>query len=190
MIETKTAPNGIDISIQKLNNDLYTRLTKVWPAGIVWNCYGRIYKNREGQDYTAERFMPEASDGKDYADVYWDDSVDVVSFFGTSSKIVTQTRQMVDCHLIVFCNLASLKPDIVLSRADEEVRIDFIRVIGKCLYGFHFNSIETGITNVLREYKAGIVKLNQVDTQPVHAFRINFSLAYNPFQSRTLTIKS
>lgn len=134
--------------------------------------------------YTAERFYSEATDGRDYQDVYWSDGdADIVSFFGVSSKTDTKIRQMVDVHLIVFCNLSSLKPDITTERADEEVHLDFLKQIGKCLYGFHFKSIETGIVSVLKEYKAGQLKLSMVDQQPVHVFRINFSLAYNPFQS-------
>lgn len=188
MIELKPIPSGVDISIQKLQSDIYTRLSKAWPADIVWESYGRVYRNREGNEYTAERFMPEATDGRDYADVYWKDSVDVVSFFGVSTTTSRKTRHQADVHMIVFCNLRTLKPGLSTSRADEEVRIDFLRLIGKCLYGFHYKGVETGITNVLKEYRVGQFKLNSVDMSPVHAFRLNFSLTYNPLQSNIVTI--
>lgn len=176
---TLTDPTGLNYYIQRFQTALYTDVMRKYSGGSVkWNAYGRCNRNLKNGQYVAEVFKL-GSKGE-YIDPLTDDKVDITSFFGTSSLINDRTRQMAKVHLLVFCNLKRLKP-LTGWRADEEVRTDFLRVIGKCLYGFHLDSTETGIDNVLKEYRGSALSLKaNADMQPWHCFRLNFSLAYNP----------
>lgn len=174
---TITDPVGLNYYIQRLQTAIYTDLMKKWPT-VKWDCYGRAYRNFGNGGPKAEVFK--IGSQKEYIDPLTNDKVDIVSFFGTSTMIQDRTRQNVKVHLLVFCNLKKLNPALVF-RSDEEVKTAFLKVIGKCLYGFHLDSTETGIDNVLKEYRGSVASLKaNADMQPWHCFRLNFSLSYNP----------
>lgn len=183
----KTNPVGIDIYVERLQEFLHKHMTeKVWPEGIVWNSYGRCDRNRKGAGYVAEVYTANG----EYTDVLWNDKVDVVSFFGvTGSRVVDRIREFAEIHLVVFCNLKQLYPDIT-HRADEEVRVDFMKAIGKVMYGFHYEGFDLGIERVLREYSQSqrIPSVQSVDIGSIHCFRLNFSLHYNPNEKNSLTL--
>ena len=181
MLITKTSPVGIDILIKRFQTHLHSRLITTWALNVddpLYRCYGRCYRNQSKENgYIAENYEGE----NNYKEVYWDDALKAISFFGTAVRTENESGQHVtNVHLVFFLNLALLKPSIT-HRADEEVHKDVLNVIGKSLHGFQVDSIETGIENVLREYPGSRRddRLKYVDMHPVHCFRINLSVSYN-----------
>jgi hypothetical protein len=183
MLHTKTDPKGIDAYIQRLQVDLYGRLAGLWPADTVHESYGRCQRNFVNGLYHAEVY-----EGTDYKDVLWDDRAGVVSFFGVNPFVTNGTGRIAQVHLIVFCDLKKLKP-AAGARADEEVRIDYMNIIGKALYGFHYKKTVCGMANILKEYSGSLEKMKSIDSQPLHAFRIETLLHYNQNFSSTLKLK-
>lgn len=184
MLITKTNPVGIDIAIQNLQTYLHKQLVTKWgltghddPA---YECYGRCYRNKKDSGYIAEVFTGGLG-GIDYKEVYWDDKLKAISFFGTGAKTTFDLKNKTDVHLVFFVNLQKLKP-LVSHRADEEVRNEIQQLFGNTLEGFSYESIELWLDNVLKEYPGSRRdnRLVAVDMQPVHCFRINFTLLYSP----------
>src|SRR5688572_23310877 len=105
MLITKTDPKGIDYYIQRLQTALHDRLA--W--GSNYHCHGRCYRNRKNDGFVAEVYQ---GDGE-YKDVYFDDSLSAISFFGISGAIEKEgVMNTVDVHLVFFVDLSKLKPDI------------------------------------------------------------------------------
>jgi len=178
MLITKTNPVGIDFYIQKLQTALHTKLLVAWEIDTsLYQCYGRAYRNKKDNGYIAEVY----TGGNEYKEVYWDDKLAAISFFGISNNIKQDVGSVADIHLVYFVNIAKLKPTIA-HRADEEVRNDVANVIGASLFSFEFNSIDMWLENVLREYAGSYrdQRLKAVDMHPVHCFRLNLNLKYNP----------
>lgn len=183
MLITKTNPVGIDQRIQKLQTLLHSRLTELWgidvndaTANKSVEFYGRCYRNKKNNGYIAEVY-----DGnKEYKEVYWNDSLKAISFFGISSKEDYDVGHAADVHLVFFVDLKALKQEIA-HRADEEVRMDVKKLFGKSLLGFSYISMEIGLENVLREYQGSYrdERLKAVDMHPIHCFRVNLRLMYD-----------
>ncbi len=179
MLNQITNPIGIDFSISQLQELLYTRLlTKKWPTGdaqVVYQSYPRCHRVQVEDGFTAMLY----DGGLEYREVYYDDTVDVVSFFGIDQRIKEDMMPTVGVHLVVFANLSRLKPSIT-HRGDEEVRNDFLSIIGDGLYGFELQSVELGIDSCLREYPGSRRnnRLTTADMEPAHCFRLNFDLYF------------
>ena len=141
-----------------------------------YQSFARCYRNKKGAGFIAEIY----SGQNEYKECFWDDSLHAISFFGTGNITQHKIGEMADVHLIFFVNIEKLKP-LLTNRADEEIRLDVLNVLGKGWYGFNLVSTETGIENVLREYPGTIRDkgLTKVDIHPVHCFRINLKLNYN-----------
>ena len=179
MLLTKTNPVGIDIPVQRFQTFLHSRLVDAWGLAddSVFRCYGRCYRNQTQDGYIAENYEGE----KEYKEVYFDDTLHAVSFFGiTPVEQFEIGVQATDVHLIVFADLAKLKPTIA-HRADEEIQKDLFNAVGPGKYSFNLTSVSTGIENVLREYPGSRRedRLKYMDMHPRHCFRFNFSLFYN-----------
>jgi hypothetical protein len=182
MLITKDNPVGIDAKIQQLQTKLHDDLLAKW--GIVtdqYKCLGRCYRNRKDQGYVAELYLGNG----EYKDAYWDDTISAISFFGLSNSPVKHNLlEQANVHLVFFVNLAKLKTGIA-HRADEEVRIDVLDLIGNSLFGFVFQSIELGLDSVLKEYPASwrtaekYTNLKTVDMHPLHCFRLNLFVQYD-----------
>jgi hypothetical protein len=175
MLITKTSPKGVDWYIQALQTKLYDFLLAKW-SGVNYQSYGRCYRNRRGDSYIAEVL----DSGNEYKEVYWDDSFDVVSFFGIDDTVTKDLQSKVNVHLVFFVNLSAVKPSIS-HRADEEARQDVLSLLGNKLNGFIFESLELWTENVLKEYTGSLreERLNAVDMHPIHCFRLNFSLIFD-----------
>lgn len=177
MIKTISNPTGIDWHLQQAQGKLYAHLQKVWGAGD-YHCYGRAYRNAAtGGGYIAEVYEGEGR----YKEVYWDSQLSAISFFGIGPKSTKEAAHQLDVHLVFFANLEKLKPGIT-HRADEEVRQDVYNAFGPAAYGLTYDSTELYLENVLREYKSSLrdERLRTVDMHPVHCFRLNYTLSYNP----------
>lgn len=169
-------PMGVDYHIHKLQSWIYSQLLTVW-GNVRYDAYPRCYRNKKANGFIAELFKG----GKEYKEVYWDDAVAAMSFFGIDDSEKVGVLHSVDVHLVFFTNLKKLKPSAVF-RADNEVRTDVINACSDTGFGFRLTSIQTGLENVLKEYPSSIreKRLDTVDMHPLHCFRLNFSLQYNP----------
>ena len=187
MLITRTNPTGIDFYIQQLQTKIHTLLINAdhWNLAdnTQYQCYGRCYRNKTKDGYIAEVY----TSGNDYKEVYWNDTLTAISFFGISNTIAHSVQNQADVHLVFFANLSKLglkdkNDNIITHRADEELRLMVQNIIGKNSFGFEFVSIDLWIENVLREYPGSRRddRLKYVDMHPVHAFRINLKLTYNP----------
>lgn len=180
MLNAITTPTGIDIPIKRLQTRLHSSLLTKWGIDTAkYQCYARCYRNRKDGGYIAEVFNGSSDTGGiDYKEVYWDDALSAISFFGLSGEQEYQTGGIsADVHLVFFVDLSALKPNAP-HRADEEVRRDVIEAIGANSYGFTLQSVELWLENVLREYPGSRRdnRLERVDMHPVHCFRINLLL--------------
>jgi hypothetical protein len=187
MLITKTNPVGIDVPIQTLQTYLHKQLVSKWgltgyddPA---YMSYGRVYRNKKDSQYIAEAYIG----NNEYKEVYWDDTLTAISFFGTGSKTTFDLKNKTDVHLVFFANVYKLKPGLA-HRADEEVRNEIQQLFGNTLHGFTYESMELWLENVLREYPGSRRdnRLIAVDMQPVHCFRLNLTLLYKPNICNTL----
>lgn len=185
MLITKTNPVGIDVVIQQLQIKLHAELIAAW--NLVnpdqYECYGRCYRNKTDDGYIAEVYTSD----NNYKEVYWNDSLTAISFFGMSGSVKNGIKSEADVHLVFFVNLAKLalkdrQNNLITHRADEEVRKTVSTIIGKYSFGFNFQSTELWLENVLREYPGSRrdKRLNAVDMHPVHCFRINLKLLFDP----------
>jgi hypothetical protein len=190
MLITKTNPTGIDWYIQQLQTKLHNNLISEWGISSgLYKCYGRCYRNKSKVGYIAEVY----TEVNDYKEVYWDDSLAAISFFGINGIIKQGLHSEADVHLVFFVNLNKLalkdfSDNTIQHRADNEVRMSVENAIGKFSNSFKITSIEVWLDNVLREYagsyKAGIDQtersLARADMHPLHCFRINLKLVFNP----------
>jgi hypothetical protein len=179
MLVTKTSPLGIDWYIGQVQSYLHDGLVRKW--GIQhgdYRSYPRCYRNKVAEGYIAENYQG----GGTYKEVYWESGQTVMSFFGISGNIRHKApKSEADVHLVFFADVTKLKPSIE-HRADEEVRQDVITLLGYSKYSFVYQGIDFGIEQVLREYPGSRRdnRLQYVDMHPVHAFRINLKILFDP----------
>lgn len=187
MLITKTNPSGIDWYIQKLQTKLHSRLIAAdkWDLADTdqYRAYGRAYRNKTADGYVAQNY----ESSSEYREVYWDDTLTAISFFGLSGPITKNVTSESDVHLVFFADLNKLALKdhtgaTISHRADEELRNQVLSIIGENSFGFSMQSVELSIENVLKEYPGSRRddRLKYVDTHPVHCFRINLKLTYNP----------
>lgn len=181
MLVVRNNPIGIDWYVQRLQTYIHGQLLTRWAIDTAqYNAYGRCYRNKEvgGSGYIAENYTSSGN----YKEVYWDSSLSAISFFGLSGNILRKNASaMADVHLVFFTDLAKLKPSVA-HRADEEVRQDVTNLLQASQWGFMHQSTEFGIENVLKEYPGSRRddRLKYVDMHPVHCFRLNLKLIYDP----------
>jgi hypothetical protein len=177
MLATKTNPVGIDYNLQALQTDLHDALVAKWGiSSDDYKSYGRCYRKPTDQGYIAVNY----ESGNEYKEVYCDDTLKALSFFGQSARVGFNQLESTEVHLVFFVNLAALKP-LVAHRADEEVRKDVISLIGSASYGFAYMGFDLYLENVLREYPGSRrdSRLSIVDMHPYHCFRINLKVQYD-----------
>lgn len=159
---------GIDTKIQALQNFLYNKLRHVdfWGDSIVYNSYGRAYKNKK-----KDTKLPEVdTDGTEYEEVYPNDNVDAQSFFTVESDAPDQAQDgfmnIAEVDLVFFVNLGVIKSES--HRADQEAHRDVTNLLLLEPYGFRFNGIITGVENVLPNYPDE----KHDDLSPYHIFKL------------------
>lgn len=172
----RDTPKGIDYHINKLQSWIYTQLLTVW-GNVQYESHPRCYRNRKKDGFIAELYKG----SNEYKEVYWDDKFAAMSFFGIGDSIKVGVGHQVDVHLVFFVNLKKVKTNAAY-RADNEVRTDVVNIINQSGFGFKLNSVELSLENVLREYPGSFreKRLEKVDMHPLHCFRLNFSLQYDP----------
>lgn len=187
MLITKTNPSGLNWYVQQLQTALHTTLVGAsgWNLAdsAAYRAYGLCYRNKTADGYVAENY--EGSD--QYREVYFDDTLTAISFFGLSGPITQNgAGSEADVHLVFFADLnkLALKDSTgatISHRADEELRNSVLNLIGKSRLGFVYQSTELWLENVLKEYPGSRrdERLKYVDMHPGHCFRINLKLFFN-----------
>lgn len=177
MNNVKTNPKGIDKQIQKLQEYLYTKLLAKWAiTDDDWQCYGRAYRNQKDKGFIPEVYTAAG----DYEEVFPDDKLSVLSFFGVGDSFKGSYSLTGPVFLIFFVNIDDLKT--LAHRGDEEIRLDVQQICSQVDFGFYMTGIQTGIDNVYKEYP-GMRRdegLRARDMHPFHCFRIDFELTYEP----------
>lgn len=175
---SRTNPAGIDWYIQQLQARIHTALLPT----DAYMCYGRAYRNKTADGYIAEVY---AGDDR-YQEVYLDNAKTLISFFGVSGPVKTGKLAEVDIHLVFFANLTALalkdyKGNTISHRADEELHQKVLNIIGMSSFGLAPVSIETGVTDALREYPGSRRedRLIAADMHPYHCFRVNMTLLFD-----------
>lgn len=180
MLFTKENNTGIDYNIDGFQQMLYPKLVDLWgleledPKGF--NSYPRVYRNEGADGYYPEVFVS----GNEYKEVFIDDKVKGISFFGVGENIPFQGNNFqASVHLCFFVNLKKLTG--VGEREDEKVRQQVAKLVqGSKAYGFQFTGLEIGTDNVFKEYpgvrKSAGIKFR--DMHPFHCFRLNFNVNY------------
>jgi len=189
MVILKTSPTGIDFYIQNLQKKIHDQLVGPDFLNLTdsdkYIGYGRAYRNRlpEG-GYIAENY----EGAGEYKEIYWNDNLSILSFFGLSNPpIKKEVTNQTEIHLVFFANLEKLAikdsdGNLIVHRADEELRSMVQTIIGRNSFGFRYDSTELWLENVLKEYPGSRRedRLKFVDMHPIHCFRINLKLFYNP----------
>lgn len=185
MLFLKTNPTGIDFYIQQLQSQLHSTLVAKWALAdnTQYQCYGRCYRNKTKDGYIAENYVSD----KEYKEVYWNDALTAISFFGVTGSVKKGVMNEAGVHLVMFADLSKLslkdyKGVTIVHRADEELRQMVQNIIGGGAFGFLLDSIDLWVENVLKEYPGSRRddRLKFVDMHPVHCFRLNLKLNYNP----------
>lgn len=157
---------------------MFDALSSQWSG--IYNSYPRVYRNQSSKnDYVAELF-----DGKDYKEVYFDDSVAAISFFGSGQTTVSDDNMITtDVHLVFMVNLVKIKGSTT-QRLDEESKIDVQRIVDTIgrTFGFVLKKVGTGIDYCLKEYPGSRSSdgLMFRDQHPNFCFRFDMQANYQP----------
>ncbi|MDE3250793.1 MAG: hypothetical protein KGO82_19175 [Bacteroidota bacterium] len=184
MVYLKNSPVGLDIPIQKYQQFLYNELKSIWPVDDTsMEGYGRCYRSLGTEGNTPQVFVASAAlNNTLYKDAEFVDDVHKAVFFfvaGDSNKY-DHGDNTARVSVIFMVNAALLKPSIQ-HRADEEIRLDVMRLALRRTENFEMTEVVTGIRNVFAEFD-GWLKTDQVvyrDNHPLHCFRINYSVTYD-----------
>ena len=175
---TKNIPVGVDKPIQSFQELLYTSLKAKWNItnDTDWDCYGRAYRNQTSDGYSPEVYVG----NNEYKDVFFDDTLKVLSFFSLGESIKFQSSSATaNVSLIIRVNPSKIKPSII-HRPDEEIRNDVQRFCRSPRFTFEMQSFEIGLDAVFKEYSGWRKTFGvKYQDQKMHCFRINFNVVYN-----------
>ncbi|WP_438423259.1 hypothetical protein [Aquimarina macrocephali] len=158
----KENPVGIDIQIQRLQIKLYESLRFEGIDG-----YGRVYL----EDKKGKRKPLYFINGNEYKEVLINDSTSGTFFFIEDEKSkIELPKSVTEVDIIFLLDLKKIKPTIT-HRADEEVRVDILKVLNRCRY-FEVEEITKGI-KALSDFDTKLI-----DMQPYHFIKINGKLRY------------
>jgi len=173
----KNTCSGIDCALNRLQDEIYYSLSKVW--SVDWNCYPRIYKNKRKDERGNEYFVPEYIDGNyEYSkDTLFDDKVGIVSFFLKDDKTtINENHQETDVSLIFSAKINDVYT--TGQREDELFKMDIFQALKQASSaGFKLNSIEDGLNNVYKEFRKEDLTWSNLSNRCL--LRFNFTINYN-----------
>jgi hypothetical protein len=189
MIVSKTNPQGIDYFIDRLQKWIQPILYEAWGLDPVdpddlasYKFFPRVNRNPDPErGFIAELYLGNG----EYKEVYYDDTLAGLSWFGLGPRIQAGVEHVADVHLVTFANLKKLYPGIS-HRADEEIRSHFQGIFeAPNVLGFSLVSTEIWLANVLKEYPGSRrdQRLDAADMGEAHAFRLNLRLSFDPSQA-------
>jgi hypothetical protein len=180
MLISRSNPVGIDKIISSFQSKLYDALTAKWNG--VYTSTPRCYRNQDADgEYVAEMF-----DGKDYREVYFDDTIAALSFFGigAQSQVALDSTEQTNVHLVFFVNLNKILDSDITTRRDEEAVLGvqgIIDTLGR-MDGFILTGVSRDVANCLKEYPGSRQSegLKFRDQHPNFCFRFDMTVYYSP----------
>lgn len=159
---------GRDKPIDNLQAYLFSKL-----AFTNWQSYPRIYKNPKDGTLIPEKY----TEGGEYEEVYFDDNVNVSSFFVASDEVLNDDNFAYSTNIsIVFqVDLNKVYPSVTDKRPDELFNNDVSFWLNRNPNGFKFQGFVTGINQVYSGLNIEKPKLD--DMSNFHVVRFNL---FNP----------
>lgn len=194
MLNVKLNPVGEDYPIQRHQSWLYKQLKALWTIETLdetsIQSYGRIYRNKNDIGYVPEVFVESTeADNTKYLPIRFDKDNEKAMFFYVVDDTRTYkegtNRVKVSCIFIV--NVARIK-DTLAHRGDEEIRSGVRKLCALGLFELAYLGDETGFTNVFKLFNGLSNKDGEVfeDRHPIHCFKINMELTYQPSETKCL----
>ncbi|MGR3221310.1 MAG: hypothetical protein ACUZ8H_16055 [Candidatus Anammoxibacter sp.] len=175
----KTNPVGIDHSINKIQNSIYSYLTN----NIGWTnyeSYPRAYVNTKAGGTIPENYVGNG----EYKEVLFDDTFNVTSYF-----IADETRsysnddgQLLQDVSIVFQGDLKKLYSAILHRADEEMHKDLYDSLVNAVIEDMLTGIVTGVDNVYSDLSLPEDFINRItldDMSYYHIVKINLSIPFD-----------
>lgn len=179
MLIIKSNASGIDKPIQGLQQFLYKQLKALWKlddTSIEGN--GRCYREKVDTGYVPRLINADMS----YRNVEFIDDVHACVFFFDLWDSVRHNNgsSLAKVDLIFMVNLSKIKPEIPY-RADEETRMDVLRLCSTTRQSFVMKEFGSGIKYVLNRFDGLTAKDTEQyrDVQPLHVFKVTFDLLYH-----------
>jgi hypothetical protein len=159
----KINPKGLDVTIQNIQNLLYSNLLTLWNVDL--DGYGRCYPVFNGQKKEIQFY----SGSDEYRNVV---VAETNKFFFTAENDIekvgnTYYKTKIELYFIV--NVKEIKPN-ALHRADEEVRVDVLNVLNTNTFAFVKNTV-IDIDKVFNKFEYDYTD----DLQPYHCFKIELN---------------
>lgn len=142
----KSAPQGIDTTIDAIQNKMYSYLSGQWSN---YQSYHRAYINPRANGTIFEFY----TGNREYTDLLYNDKFDVTSFFvadNNRSFDINNGTFTQKISIIFQAHIQKLYPTIT-HRADEEMHKDIFIAIKKTGYDSYIKSIVTGVDNVFND---------------------------------------
>lgn len=180
MLITIDTPVGIDQPIKDMQVRLHDKLVDfLGIESAQYKCYPRAYRNATDNGYIAEVY----EGNSEYREVYFDDELSLISFFGISGVIEVGVQNSADIHLVFFANLDKVFPGSTY-RKDEELRAKICDILKIGTISFGFGSIDIGVQKSLPEYPGSRRddRLKYMDMHPHHVFRLNLTVNYENYK--------
>lgn len=169
----KPSPVALDTQINFFQSDMFTAL-----GFTDWDSHHRVYGVPHGTGIIPEPFLV---DGEYSGDVFFNDSVNVSSFFYASPiRNVVDGLTEVEVAWIFAMDLEKLFPLITTHRADEEFS-NAVQFASEGFSGwdeFELIGVEEGIENVFREFVKDQITFDDMSNQ--HVRRFNYMVKYTP----------
>lgn len=186
---------GIDQWIQNCQIYLYNYLLGIFDGSRsgygtltadTFNCFGRVYRNWSisggKKQYIPQVFIEAAGGGVDYANVLFEDTKAIQTFFDVGEAMREDNVNLMtyaDIHLYVFCDLSQLYPTAT-TRMDEELIILMLQFMMEQSGFDAVYNVSRGIKSILNDFEGLRIKKNQqANMQPFLCFRIDSRKYYD-----------
>ena len=170
----RCAPVGVDVSIGKLQEDLFIELTQEgWEH---YNSYPRVYLINKGTDKEPMNYFDE-----EYSGVLFDDTMTVNSFFIAADERTYDGTQGVwkqDVSMIVQEQLDKLYSE-GNDRMDEQLVNQIRQAIKARNWDMRLKGVVTGVEKVFKKFNIDYKGMATTDVGNYCVIRIDFTLLYD-----------
>lgn len=184
----RSGPLGVDIPIAGLQKFLYNGLQSLWVSGVPtdglpFDSYDRVYKELTDIGYIPKLPKQNTLGVLEYAAMGFDTETNsAISFCSIGDRVKHDWKtggSEAEVSWFFWVNLGLIKPGISDHRADEEARVDVLRLMYQ-YRGFEINGWAIGYETVFQDFKGLLTpdKKEYMDLHPVHVFRIDTTTVY------------